>query len=1588
MAFAKIKNADTGAVRELTQEDIDYLLKEHDKEAENLKGTAGYESTKEHEQNRRNKFRQSLYNPSSTFTIDSGGGSPQLTYQGDEDYSTGEISTRRTRKISDKGRGTQTAKSIYGDRQANELMTKAMTKFINRDRTTEGFEKWKEKSGRTIDPEEYFELTREFGSQGYGKNMPDDKFRDFYYSEQDDTEKDISGKPIKKLVRKDLFSANTPQRYLSHLYELSNSPELKEMYADNPEGEKLRKLWRSSFGWDVMPFRSKYEKSFSGKTPEQVESIGEKDYTDLLLHVNQAGARPFYTDQLNKLMRAQQIAGAVAPTAPTTGDTGGKKEGDKGDGKLPVIETKPVTGTGLDHSKAQEYFTANPQKGFWRDPRTGIMYLSSGQAYQFGIKHDANGNPMIDETTKDPYTQVSELLWKPVTFKDDGSLAENTYDPTQEGYLEKYLQDPRSYQYSPTNNPALRMFGASSYLQGMRPDRKTKPIVTFDDETGKYNYAFINPAIEQRIAPLFGYSDNKGYKYFTGQGYQATENEIPIGEVIYPKKLVDRFLMSKSVLRGNENEAISQLVNDWKKDQGENYFYDFSKVPIIEDSKKRYYDASNKSWYHPKSLFQLGSNVVAANPFLPENMRLAARFSPERYAEMRNWWSRYKTLTKKPTVIPASTIPALQLVNSNERRPPLMKDGGKLKFIKKLQYGGYARSETTDVREGSKESIGTTSKTPSRSKRNSSQTRSATFDEVKAAVTNPDLQLSSADKLKLTSLVPDITSMITAFLPGASVASGVAGMVSTGMDVIADVKKGKETGNAYSGKDLLNHASSLGLDVATMLPFVGGVAKTAKVTRAIKKMAPVLKYAFAGIGLTNSISALNKIIEGDSTIDDWKQLAHGITALGVGTRMHGLHKGVQEVHPNRNVQIKLGEETANIKLREQDMSSVLGGIKPKRASVKATQYEQAVKNAINDPVNKGIIDELLTKENARLATLPLKEGEIAKTVSVGDVQPAMDYTKFKKYFLFGKEQEVARRPELGNELKDIMHVPTEGKSKYIQQLGMSFVPTGKGPKNIIEKSTTKKTWNAPELKTSPLYQINPTSRISMANKSNIDQIAKLREVQKGLNRFTQTGKNEFLKAEGAIKKLKQQLRKTGMDWRDVKILKKGGILKGAAGLKLEDITFGNKINPNNIQNYNQNQYDIQGNVPLERMVARPVKTLVSPNKTQLTKPSTQQLISNYQDGQVLSDNSYTPPKRDLSWLKGSVNKSDLLALADVALATAVNRNLDTRVDYARANMPQLKRVTPVVSPIYLQQLRDIHAQKSALLNNSKYKTASSRANMGLAAQATENATNAENQIKSAIAASLLEQSHAQTQQENTISQAASQVANINAENAASASAAQRVMKNQMLRDNAQIIRSELIHPKIQKYQLEEEQTKQQQKQRDQNIYGKLLSNQISNDPNYVKANQDFNNTFSNLKRLQYDYPSMSEEDKRRFELQSGFNFSGGYEKALEDAQQRYMNASKTKTALEEQILNYQLGYNYDQRPNFKFKAIPSSEKGSSLQYKEEMKEYLSKVKENDKRVSNYLKSIDRIRERIERKNERAGKYESDKIYKLINKAIS
>ncbi len=123
--------------------------------------------------------------------------------------------------------------------------------------------------------------------------------------------------------------------------------------------------------------------------------------------------------------------------------------------------------------------------------------------------------------------------------------------------------------------------------------------------------------------------------------------------------------------------------------------------------------------------------------------------------------------------------------------------------------------------------------------------------------------LTKADKLQIASIAGDVASLIAAIPTGGNPIAGGLGYASTLAQFGSDVSR-----DGFDGRDVGNLLLGLGLDTVSLLPGIGIAGKTAKLAKAVKKSAKLLKPVLLSAGAYNAAKAVTNIASGNGTLDD------------------------------------------------------------------------------------------------------------------------------------------------------------------------------------------------------------------------------------------------------------------------------------------------------------------------------------------------------------------------------------------------------------------------------------------------------------------------------------------------------------------------------------------------------------------------------------------------------------------------------------------------------------------------------------------------------------------------------------------------
>lgn len=185
------------------------------------------------------------------------------------------------------------------------------------------------------------------------------------------------------------------------------------------------------------------------------------------------------------------------------------------------------------------------------------------------------------------------------------------------------------------------------------------------------------------------------------------------------------------------------------------------------------------------------------------------------------------------------------------QHPPMHKNGG---VIQSFQSGGYIMP-----------SLGVTVEEQPKQK------------DIADAI-DPTVKFTKQDKWDIINLAADVASFAVSWFPGGSLWSAGIGALSTLSQTGANIAR-----DGLDWGDIGNLVTGLGFDAVSLIPGAGIGSKIGKLTKMVTNIAPILSMGFGAMQLPQSAMAMNNIINGKSTIEDWRDLLYGLQALvGIG----------------------------------------------------------------------------------------------------------------------------------------------------------------------------------------------------------------------------------------------------------------------------------------------------------------------------------------------------------------------------------------------------------------------------------------------------------------------------------------------------------------------------------------------------------------------------------------------------------------------------------------------------------------------------------------------------------------------------------
>ena len=281
--------------------------------------------------------------------------------------------------------------------------------------------------------------------------------------------------------------------------------------------------------------------------------------------------------------------------------------------------------------------------------------------------------------------------------------------------------------------------------------------------------------------------------------------------------------------------------------------------------------------------------------------------------------------------------------------------------------------------------------------------------------------LSAADKADLTALALDVAGLASTAAFGVGNAVGAAtGLGSTISTAIADYKRDDDWSWSDTGNLILN----LGMDAATLIPGLGTMAKGAKVTKAIKTAAPILRKAFTALGLGTSLTALGKVMSGEElTINDWRLLANGLNAVtGIGRNVAGKKLYTQKAGAgelSKPLEVNVNGKTKEISFKNNEVE----GFNKMSTEDKLTTVKTKLKSQYTDLTDEDLSNIKIPK-GKWYNPFTRGVGKVKETKVVGrELTPeTLDKIKNNKLSSFQKglvaEQAYYRRGNIQKQLED------------------------------------------------------------------------------------------------------------------------------------------------------------------------------------------------------------------------------------------------------------------------------------------------------------------------------------------------------------------------------------------------------------------------------------------------------------------------------------------------------------------------------------------------------------------------------------------
>lgn len=221
--------------------------------------------------------------------------------------------------------------------------------------------------------------------------------------------------------------------------------------------------------------------------------------------------------------------------------------------------------------------------------------------------------------------------------------------------------------------------------------------------------------------------------------------------------------------------------------------------------------------------------------------------------------------------------------------------------------------------------------------------------------------LTSADRKEITAAAVDVAGAIAGLIPGGSIAGAASGIgVSTPLFLSA----AKERKGHLDAGDWGQAALATGLDLVSLIPYLGETGKLVKVGKAISKVAVPLGKAFGALGLVEAATALAKNPK-DWDTNDLLKLSAGIQSV---------------INMGHNAYISRGDSKL-----AAEISRIRGGAKPAEISYTSSKkYTIGDTKTTLDPLEAGEIDSVLSSKTPGKALQDILKKRGVKEEEIGN----------------------------------------------------------------------------------------------------------------------------------------------------------------------------------------------------------------------------------------------------------------------------------------------------------------------------------------------------------------------------------------------------------------------------------------------------------------------------------------------------------------------------------------------------------------------------------------------------------------------------